>query len=366
MSSDNAHFRNTRTKNTLNLRHCLSMWALSLVLPLSLTACSSGSEAKEGSSDDVMVLRMSHFMPAPSAMNMEIFEPWAKKIEEESNGRIRIENFPGSTLTKPSDTYEAVVSGRVDIGIQLQGYTSGRFPLSQIAELPGLSNSASQMSCLMQTLYDNGTISSEYEDSHVISLYGLGPGVLHSNKLIAQPEDMSGLRIRRPSAVAGDIIESMGAAPVGLPATDIYTSLQRGVIDGLSLPWDGVPIFRVNELVDNHTNIPLYSSSVVINMNKDKYDALPPDLQKVIDDNSGMVFAKKVGDMLTEDDREALQAAKDAGDTIMDIPDPLNDLAWAGLLKQGTQKYLDSVDQNGADADAVYEKVKAASEACKV
>lgn len=366
MSSDNAHFRNTRTKATLNLRHGLSMLALSLVLPLSLTACSSGSEAKNGGADEVVVLRMSHFMPAPSAMNAEIFEPWAKKIEEESNGRIKIENFPGSTLTKPSDTYGAVVNGRVDIGIQLQGYTSGRFPLSQIAELPGLSNSGSQMSCLMQTLYDNGTIASEYEDSHVISLYGLGPGVLHSTKLIAKPDDMKGLRIRRPSAVAGDIIESMGAAPVGLPATDIYTSLQRGVIDGLSLPWDGVPIFRVNELADNHTNIPLYSSSVVINMNKDKYDSLSPDLQKVIDDNSGMVFAKKVGDMLTEDDREALQAAKDAGNTIVDIPDPLNDPAWSGLLKQGTQKYLNSINQNGVDADAVYEKVKAASEACKV
>ncbi|WP_265090011.1 TRAP transporter substrate-binding protein DctP [Psychrobacter proteolyticus] len=158
----------------------------------------------------------------------------------------------------------------------------------------------------------------------------------------------------------------MGAAPVGLPATDIYTSLQRGVIDGLSLPWDGVPIFRVNELVKNHTNIPLYSSSVVINMNKEKYDSLPPDLQKVIDDNSGMVFAKKVGDMLNENDTKALQDAKNAGDTIVDIPDPLNDPAWSSLLKQGTQKYLNSVNQNGVDADAVYEQVKAASEACKV
>lgn len=366
MFSDNSRFKTSNFKANLNLRHRFSMLALSLILPMSLTACSNGSQAEGISADDVVVLRMSHFMPAPSAMNADIFEPWAKKIEEESNGRIKIENFPGSTLTKPSDTYEAVVNGRVDIGIQLQGYTSGRFPLSQVAELPGLSNSASQMSCLMQTLYDNGTISSEYEDSHIIALYGLGPGVLHSSKLISKPEDMKGLRIRRPSAVAGDIIESMGAAPVGLPATDIYTSLQRGVIDGLSLPWDGVPIFRVNELVDNHTNIPLYSSSVVMNMNKEKYDSLPPDLQKVLDDNSGMVFAKKVGDMLNENDIEALQDAKDAGSTIVDIPDPLNDPAWSDLLKQGTQKYLDSVEQNGVDAEAVYEKVQAASKACKV
>lgn len=69
--------------------------------------------------------------------------------------------------------------------------------------------------------------------------------------------------------------------------------------------------------------------------------------------------------MLTEDDIEALQAAKDVGDTIVDIPDPLNDPAWSGLLKQGTQKYFDSVDRNGVNAKAVYKKVQAASKACK-
>lgn len=353
------------SKVNLNFRQLLPMCALSFLLPMGLTACNSGSKTQNASSEEVVVLRMSHFMPAPSAMNMQVFEPWAKKIEKESNGRIKIENFSGSTLSKASETYDAAVSGKVDIGIQLQGYSSGRFPLSQIAELPGMSSSASQMSCLMQTLYDDGTISSEYKDSHVLALYGLGPGVLHSSKLIATPEDMRGLRIRRPSAVAGDIIESMGAAPVGLPATDIYTSLQRGVIDGLSLPWDGVPVFRVNELVKNHTNIPLYSSSFVMNMNQEKYDSLPADLKKVIDDNSGMVFAKMVGDVISKMDIEALQEAKDAGDAIVDIPDPLNDPAWSGPLKKGTQHYLDSVSQGTVDAKAIYKKVQEVSNACK-
>jgi len=336
-----------------------------LALSAGLTAC-GGSGAIDANSDETIVLRMSHFMPAPSTMNTQAFEPWASKIEEESNGRLKIENFPGATLSKPDTTYDAAAKGTVDIGVQLQGYTSGRFPLSQIAELPGMSNSASQMSCLMQTLYDNGTIAGEYEDSHVLALYGLGPGVLHSNKPIATPEDMKGLRIRRPSAVAGDIIESMGAAPVGIPATDIYTALQRGVIDGLSLPWDGVPVFRLDELVKNHTNIAFYSSGFVMNMNKEKYNSLPDDLKKVLDDNSGMVFSKMVGDVISEMDTKALQAAKEAGDTIIDIPDPLNNPAWSKPLKQGTQKYLNSVKASGGDADAVYKKVQEASEACKV
>lgn len=343
-----------------------SALVLSITATSGLIACNSSSETIDANSDETIVLRMSHFMPAPSAMNTQAFEHWARKIEEESKGRLKILNFPGATLSKPDTTYDAATKGTIDIGVQLQGYTSGRFPLSQIAELPGMSNSASQMSCLMQTLYDNGTLADEYKDSHVLALYGLGPGVLHSNKPIATPEDMKGMRIRRPSAVAGDIIESMGAAPVGIPATDIYTSLQRGVIDGLSLPWDGVPVFRLDELVKNHTNIAFYSSSFVMNMNQEKYDSLPDDLKKVLDDNSGMVFSKMVGDVISEMDIKAIQAAKDAGSNIIDIPDPLNDPDWSGPLKQGTQKYLDSVKANGVDADAIYKKVQEASKACKV
>jgi len=356
----------SRVKANLTLRKLLPTIALSFALPMTLTACDSGAKTESASSDEVVVLRMSHFLPAPSAMNTQALEPWIKKIEEESDGRIKIENFPGSTLSEASETYDAAVNGKIDIGLQLQGYSSGRFPLSQIAELPGMSNSASQMSCIMQSLYDDGTISNEYEDSHVLALYGLGPGVLHSSTVIEKPEDLRGMRIRRPSAVAGDILESMGAAPIGIPANDIYTSLQRGVIDGLSLQWDAVPVFRVNELVNNHTNIPLYSSGFVMNMNKAKYDSLPDDLKKVLDDNSGMVFAKMVGEVISKMDVEALQDAKDAGSNIIDIPDPLNDPAWSGPMKKGTQKYLASVSQSGVDAEAIYQKVRETSETCKI
>src|SRR5690606_5912047 len=100
-----------------------------------------------------------------------------------------------------------------------------------------------------------------------------------------------------PSAVAGDIIESMGASPVGLPANDIYTSLQRGVVDGLSFPWEAITTFKLDELTKYHTNIPFYSSALMMTMNKEKYESLPDDLKKVIDDNSGMALTKKVGKM---------------------------------------------------------------------
>lgn len=350
----------------MKLAPLLSITALAAV---SLFGCSNQSDSSSdtGSSQETTVLRFSHFYPSTSDINEQIFEPWAKKIEADSNGRLKVEVYPSATISKADTAYESAVKGTIDIGSQVQGYTSGRFPLSQIAELPGLSNSSTQTGCMLQTLYDNGAIASEYDDSHLLFMFATGPGTLHStNKLIKTPEDMRGMRIRRPSAVAGDIIESMGASPVGLPATDIYTSLQRGVVDGLSFPWEAMATFKLDELTKYHTNMPFYSSALMVTMNKDKYEGLPEDLKQIIDDNSGMALSKKVGAMWDKTYSVQLQAARDKGDEVIDILDPLNDPNWKGPLEKGTQKYLDDVNALGLDADGVYEKAKAASIACKV
>ena len=347
------------------------LFSIGAIAALSLMACSNssdtGSDAAGTSSQETTTLRFSHFWPATSSISKEVFEPWAKQIEEDSKGRLKVELYPSAGLAKADVTYEAAAKGTIDIGSQAHGYTNGRFPLTQITELPGLSSSATQMGCILQTLYEDGTLASEYEDSHLLFMYGAGPGTLHTtNKLIRKPEDMKGMRIRRPSAVAGDIIESMGASPVGLPANDMYTSLQRGVVDGLSFPWEAVTAFKIDEITKYHTNIPFYSSALMVTMNKDKYDSLPDDLKQVLDSNSGMKLANKVGEVFDKYDKLAIQAARDKGDEVVDIPDPLNDQDWKGPLEKGTKKYLADVSALGLDADGVYAKAKAASAACKV
>lgn len=344
-----------------------SVMSLALSAALGLAACSQSSDsAQSAESSDTVTLRFAHFWPATSATHTDIFEPWARKVEEESKGKIKVEIFPSATLAKADAAYDAAAKGTVDIGVQLQGYNNGRFPLTQVAELPGLSNSATQMNCMLQTLYDDNVISQEYEDSHVLFMMGTGPGGLHTvDKPIAKPDDLKGLRFRRPSAIAGDIIEAAGGTPVGLPATDIYTSLQRGVLDGISLPWDATGSFKLIELTKAHTNIPFYSSAIVVTMNKDKYSSLPDDLKAVIDNNSGKTMAEMAGKVFDAEDDRFMAEAKAKGDTIIDIKDPLNDPLWKAPLEAGTQKYLSDVSKLGLDANAVYKKAKEASVACQ-
>lgn len=329
------------------------------ILALSVAAAVSAAQADT-------TLRMSHFWPGGSAINQQIFEQWAKTIEEESGGSLKVQNFPSQTLSQADETYDAAVNGIADIGITAQGYTNGRFPLSQIVELPGVAESAPQGACVLQTLYDDGQLGGEYDDSHVLFMFTTGPGYIHTKETDVQtPADLEGLRIRRPTAVAGDILENMGAQPVGMPAPDIYTSMQRGVIDGLSFPWEGMKGFRLNELSHYHTQVPFYTLIFVATMNKNTYESLTPEQQQVIDDNSGMKWADKAGLVFAAEDKAGKEQAEQAGDTIRVVDHPLDDPDWQKPLEDGIESYLSDLESRGRDqARDVYQAALDAAQSC--
>ncbi|TDO07689.1 MULTISPECIES: TRAP transporter substrate-binding protein [Halomonas] len=317
------------------------------------------------SAQSATTLRMAHFWPGASGVNQDIFEAWAATVEEESGGELRVEIFPAGTLAKPDSLYEAAANGIADISATAQGYTAGRFPLSQVVELPGVATTATQGACVLQTLYDEGRLDEEYADTKPLFMFTTGPGGIHTIDTDVQvPSDLEGLRIRRPTAVAGEMLENMGASPVGMPAPDIYTAMQRGVIDGLSFPWEGLKGFRINELVNYHTEVPFYTLIFVATMNQRAYDNLSPEQQAVIDANAGMRWAENAGVVFDRLDVEGKQEAKDAGHTIREIDNPLEHPDWQKPLLDGIESYLTRLEERGLPGREVYQAALAASESC--
>lgn len=328
-----------------------------------LAAAVSGVTAASAQAETT--LRMAHFWPGASGIHEDIFEAWAETIEEASGGDLTVEMFPSGTLAKPDAIYEAAANGIADIGATAQGYTAGRFPLSQIVELPGVATTATQGACVLQTLYDDGHLDSEYEDTRPLFMFTTGPGGIHTiDTDVQRPEDLEGLRIRRPTAVAGQMLENMGAEPVGMPAPDIYTSMQRGVIDGLSFPWEGLKGFRINELVSYHTDVPFYTLIFVATMNQRAYDSLTPEQQEVINDNAGMKWAENAGEVFDRLDVEGKQEAADAGHTIREVDNPLDHPDWQKPLKDGIESYLTELEERGLPGREVYDAALEASEFC--
>ncbi len=306
-------------------------------------------------------LRFAHFWPAQAAIAKH-WQAWADTVENESNGRINVEMYPSQTLAKAPKIYDAVINGIADVGVTVQGYTANRFPLTQIIELPGISESGEHGSCIAQTLLDQGDIASEYAETHPLFVFTHGPGTIHTKgKLVKTPADLQGQRIRRPTAVVAEMLTGLGSKPVGMPAPQIYQSMSRGVINGATLPWEAMKSFRLNELADNHTNINLYTLSFVVTMNKGVYAGMPAELQQVIDNNSGLSWATQSGTLMDQQDRLGLAQAKEQGHTIYTVEGGVNNPAWKGILDQATERYL---SQSGASARSIYERIPQLSENC--
>ncbi|ROO28989.1 C4-dicarboxylate ABC transporter substrate-binding protein [Salinisphaera orenii YIM 95161] len=319
-----------------------------------------------GSASAATTLRFAHFWPGGSAINEQVFQPWAEAVEKQSNGKLQVQIFPSQTLSKADQSYKATVNGLADITATAQGYTARCFPLTQIVELPGVSRSAPQGSCIAQKLYENNSdFAKEYRDSHVLFMFTTGQGFINTRETpVRKPEDLDGLRIRRPTAVVGEMLTSLGAQSVGMPAPQAYQAMQRGVIDGTTLPWEGMKTFRLNELAHYHTQMPLYTLTFVATMNKQAYERLPDDLKQVIDDNSGMKWANKAGEVFAAEDAAGRKQAQGPEHTIFDIDEPLDDPDWGPPLKKATEGYLEELEARGRPARQVYEQAMALSEDC--
>lgn len=313
-----------------------------------------------------VTLRFGHFWPSVSDIHKDLYQKWAEAVETDSNGRIKVELYPASTLAKPPSQYDAVKHRILDVTATVQGYTANRFPLTQIVELPGVVKNAAQGSCVIQNLYEEGAFDSEYKDSRPLFLFTHGAGLLHvKGKNIQTPDDLDGLRIRRPTAVIGSLLEEFGALPVGMPAPQSYQSLQRGVIDGVALPWEGAKSFRINELAENHTEVGgLYSLAFIVTMNKDLYRSLDPELQAVIDKHSGTEWSNIAAQVFDRLDSEGLSDAKAAGHAINRVDTTKNDSTWQPAFEQVTENYLSQLESKGLAARKVYSRAIELSQEC--
>lgn len=330
---------------------------LELVKMPSLAGFVAATTALSAQAEDV-TLRVGHLWPSVAGPHTDLMQVWADTIEAESDGRIEVEVYPSGALAAPPAQYDAVKNRIMDVTATVQGYNANRFPLTQIVELPGVVDTAKQGSCILQTLYDEGHLDDEYNDTHPVFMFTHGSGGFHmADASINEPSDLEGLRIRRPTTVVANILTELGARPVGMAAPESYTSMQRGVIDGVALPWEGALSFRLNELSESHTEIGgLYTLSFIVTMNNSVYSSLSDENKAVIDANTGMDWAVKAGEVFDALDVEGRQQAVDAGHEIIEIENGTANPAWKPYIDSARDTYLTDLNNRGLPAREVYER----------
>ena len=230
-----------------------------------------------------ITLRFSTFFP-PSHQNAKITEEWCKEVEKRTNGKLKARHYAGGTLTPAPQTYDSVVGGVVDVGNIVLGYTMGKFPLSEVLDYPIGIPSGSVATRMMNAYYEKFK-PKELDEVKVMYLHSVGPGNLHTrSKPVAKLEDLKGLKIRTYGPNAKMMI-MLGATPVAMPMGDAYDAISKGVVDGGLWAYEALEGWKIGEVVKYTTEIPklCYGSVFVVAMNKAKWNSIPPEQQKIIE-----------------------------------------------------------------------------------
>jgi len=310
-----------------------------------------------------VTLKLHHFLPPVSNGHAKMFVPWAKKVETESQGRLKIDIFPSMQLGgTPPQLYDQVRDGVVDMVWTLPGSTPGRFPTTEVMELPFILAQRGIVNAKAAQEFADAHIKDEVKDVKLISYWAHDAGHIHANRQVRTMEDLKGLKLRNPTRLSGEALKALGATSVGMPVPQVPESLAQKVIDGCVVPWEVVPSIRVHELVRYHTEIigspTLYAASFFFAMNKAKYESLPPDLKTVIDNNSGQSFAELAGNMWDTEAVRVREMVVKRGNTIIALA-PDERARWVKATEPVTAAWIEQAKGKGLDGAKLIETARA-------
>ncbi|WP_372656500.1 TRAP transporter substrate-binding protein [Hydrogenophaga sp.] len=267
-----------------------------LALGVCLAAASFGAASAE-----TYELKVSHYLPPNHTMHKEL-ERWAADLDKKSGGRLKLSIFPSGQMGPVTRQFDLARTGVADISFFLHGVMPGRFPLTELTQVPYAFNpdgqnkplSVAQASAVVTSMA--GRLAKEHEGTRVLYVIGQANiGLFFNKSTVRKPEDMKGMRIRHNGPLASKMINAWGATPAAVAPVELADALEKGVIDGMTFNYEAAQSFQMGSAVKHVTAINAYAATFGLVMNGKKYDALPADLRKLIDDTTGVEGARRVG-----------------------------------------------------------------------
>jgi TRAP-type transport system periplasmic protein len=251
-------------------------WMLSVALCVVATPAAWAQEKFE--------MKLAYFVGDQHAMSKWLIK-WSDQLAKDSGGRITVKRFPGSQMGPVQQHYDFARTGQADVAWFLHGATPGRFPLTELIQLPYLAGSAE----IGTKVLNDPELRAKYLDAEhkgvkVLLLLTHQPGNVNTTrKAIRTVDDMKGLRLRFASPTIRDFVAALGGTPVGVLPTEQVEQLQKGTIDGTFIDYGGAGIaFKMGGVIKYVTEMYSYVSSFAVAMNEDFWKKLPPDLRALV------------------------------------------------------------------------------------
>jgi TRAP-type C4-dicarboxylate transport system substrate-binding protein len=270
-----------------------------------------------------LTLKLHHSFSAVSGVHDKFLVPWARKVESESGGRIRVDLFPSMQLGgAPAALFDQARDGSADIVWAAPSLTPGRFPKIETFELPFLPSRRALVSSKALADFATANLQDEFRDFYPICFSCSDSAVIHATQPVRTTEDMKNFKVHVQTRLAAEAMRALGAYPVVMPSAQLPAAITEHVVDGCLDPWHLVPPLRLNDLLRSHTEFSDHSPSArtyVLAMNKASYDRLPRELKSVIDANSGQIAAAMAGAMWDQQAAAVANMVAERGDLIVTL-----------------------------------------------
>lgn len=302
-----------------------------------------------------------HFLSSKAPPHTKLIEPWARKLEKISNGRIKVEIYPSMSMGgKPNELYSQARDGVADIIYTVAGYTPGVFPRTEVLELPAIhTNSSYDTAMAAKENYE--LLKEDFKKVKPLLIGMTGAYQLSTaTTKVDSLDDMVGMKVRAPSRSGGWYLSELGAEPVGMPLPAVAQALSKNAVEGAILPMEVFPAFKFQELTKYTTEIQggggFGGSVLLMLMNQDRFDSLPKDLQDAIDkslETSIADWAKLADDM--EVYGKGLQEKTGGEIVTLDYDETQK---FKVVADKVTQRWVEEMNGKGIDGQEIVDAIK--------
>jgi TRAP-type transport system periplasmic protein len=290
-------------------------------------------------------LKFAMYFP-PSHKNAVLYQQFCDEIKKRTNGRVEIAYYPGGTLATHPKVYQSVLTGVADIGLANLGTTRGRFPVSEVNDLPLGFPSAWVASHAANDFYHKFPLK-EWEKVHLFYLHACGPLLVITGRTpVKKLEDMRGVKLRAVGRFA-DAVQALGGTAVPIDMTEFYESANKGVVEGTYCPMEVVTGFKLGEIL-KYALAPLQIAGVgtfYLVMNQEKWNSLPPDIKKIFNDVVAEWFEKQAASW-NDIDIEALENFKKTGGQFIFLSDE-EAVRWKKAVQPVISDYVKDMEAKG-------------------
>jgi TRAP-type C4-dicarboxylate transport system substrate-binding protein len=257
--------------------------------------------------EPVVTLRLATINIASAATFKLNMEPYARAIERDSGGRIKVQLGVLNQFGRPTELYPKVVAGEIEMAATVQGYHAGAFPRSAVLELPLMYRTALGGTRALWQLHEEGALGDEYAKVKLLTIYMLPPyPIFFTEKQAKSVRDLRGQRVRVPSPTVALAAAKLGIVPIGLTVNLLGDAITNDALDGFAFGWDTIFTTRAvgDTFLISHVkhglDIGLAAPALMMVMNRKVYDDLAPELRAAIDKNSGLKLAEEIAGMRDE------------------------------------------------------------------